>query len=92
MFKVHEVTPKKNSTQAHTYINIPQFGKSSSLYFIKVEVELATTNILKTKQERETGGRGGGEHIYKNETLESAYEQYKFQSTQCIMGRFQHSS
>ena len=60
MFKEHEATPKNNSTHAHTYINIPQFG-SKSLYFIKVEVELATTNILKTKQERETGGRGGGE-------------------------------
>ena len=90
MFKAHEAMPKNNFTNAHTYINILQFGKSRSLYFIKVEVELATTNILKTKQERETGG--GGEHIYKNETLESTYEQYKFQSTQCIMGRFQHSS
>ena len=60
MFKAHEAMPKNNSTHAHTYINILQFGKSRSLYFIKVEVELATTNILKTKQERETGGRGGG--------------------------------
>ena len=69
MFKVHEVTPKKNSTQAHTYINIPQFGKSRSLYFIKVEVELATTNILKTKQERETGGRGGGGNTFTRTKL-----------------------
>ena len=60
MFKAHEAMPKNNSTHAHTYINILQFGKSRSLYFIKVEVELATTNILKTNQERETGGRGGG--------------------------------
>ena len=55
----------------HTYINILQFGKSSSLYFnfIKVGVELATTNILKTKQVREKGRKGGGgegEHIYKS--------------------------